>query len=98
MLIVPMNVGRTHCVLIVVDFRSQTVESFDSMGGAYNDVMQNVLQYIDEDMQNKKAGPLLKNRSGNWLRTREMSPSKVTLTMTVYLCPCLRSFSPVVPR
>ncbi|XP_070699117.1 sentrin-specific protease 2 isoform X2 [Pempheris klunzingeri] len=57
LVLVPLHLG-VHWAMAVIDFKSKTVKSFDSMGQRHNDICSLLLLYLKEEHKAKKGREL----------------------------------------
>ncbi|KAL2088145.1 hypothetical protein ACEWY4_016973 [Coilia grayii] len=57
LILVPLHLG-VHWSLAVVDFRTKSVKSYDSMGQRHDDICHLILRYLKEEMNAKKGKDL----------------------------------------
>ncbi|KAM9777454.1 sentrin-specific protease 2 [Neosynchiropus ocellatus] len=57
LVLVPLHLG-IHWALAVVDLKSKTVKSYDSMGQRHDDICAQLLLYLEEELRTKKGREL----------------------------------------
>ncbi|XP_056151964.1 sentrin-specific protease 2 isoform X2 [Lampris incognitus] len=86
LILVPLHLG-IHWAMAVVDFKSRTVRSYDSMGQRHDDVCSLLLRYLREEHNTKKGRDL---DSSKWtvgsLRASEIPQQKNGSDCGVFAC------------
>lgn len=86
LILVPLHLG-VHWALAVIDFKSKTVKSYDSMGQRHDDICSLLLLYLKEEHKAKKGREL---DSGKWtlgsMRAAEIPQQKNGSDCGVFAC------------
>uniref|UniRef100_A0A3P9MD41 Ubiquitin-like protease family profile domain-containing protein n=1 Tax=Oryzias latipes TaxID=8090 RepID=A0A3P9MD41_ORYLA len=86
LILVPLHLG-VHWAMAVIDFRSKTVKSYDSMGQRHDDICSLLLHYIKEEHKAKKGKEL---DSAKWtigsLKACEIPQQKNGSDCGVFVC------------
>lgn len=86
LILVPLHLG-VHWAIAVVDFKSKTVKSYDSMGQRHDDICSLLLLYLKEEHKAKKGREL---DSAKWtigsLRAAEIPQQKNGSDCGVFAC------------
>ncbi|RVE57389.1 hypothetical protein OJAV_G00215680 [Oryzias javanicus] len=86
LILVPLHLG-VHWAMAVIDFRSKTVKSYDSMGQRHEDICSLLLLYIKEEHKAKKGKEL---DSAKWtigsLKACEIPQQKNGSDCGVFVC------------
>ncbi|XP_041827340.1 sentrin-specific protease 2 [Melanotaenia boesemani] len=86
LILVPLHLG-VHWALAVIDLKSKTVKSYDSMGQRHDDVCSLLLLYLKEEHRTKKGKEL---DSGKWtvgsLKAGEIPQQKNGSDCGVFAC------------
>uniref|UniRef100_A0A8C1QUR8 SUMO specific peptidase 2 n=1 Tax=Cyprinus carpio TaxID=7962 RepID=A0A8C1QUR8_CYPCA len=85
-ILVPLHLG-VHWSLVVVDFKSKSVRSYDSMGQRHDDICNMILLYLKEEFKVKKGKDL---DTSKWtlssLRPSEIPQQKNGSDCGVFVC------------
>ncbi|XP_071354524.1 sentrin-specific protease 2 [Trachinotus anak] len=86
LILVPLHLGF-HWAMAVIDFKSKTVKSYDSMGQRHDDICSQLLLYLKEEHKAKKGREL---DSAKWtigsLRATEIPQQKNGSDCGVFAC------------
>uniref|UniRef100_A0A1A7WYE3 SUMO1/sentrin/SMT3 specific peptidase 2 n=1 Tax=Iconisemion striatum TaxID=60296 RepID=A0A1A7WYE3_9TELE len=86
LILVPLHLG-VHWAMAMIDFKSKTVKSFDSMGQRHDDICRLLLLYLKEEHRVKKVKEL---DSTKWtvgsLKTGEVPQQKNGSDCGVFVC------------
>ncbi|XP_040916384.1 sentrin-specific protease 2 isoform X2 [Toxotes jaculatrix] len=86
LILVPLHLGF-HWAMAVIDFKSKTVKSYDSMGQRHDDICSHLLLYLKEEHKAKKGREL---DSAKWtigsLRATEIPQQKNGSDCGVFAC------------
>ncbi|KAM3870971.1 uncharacterized protein senp2 [Diretmus argenteus] len=86
LILVPLHLG-VHWALAVIDFKSRTVKSYDSMGQRHDDICSLLLLYLKEEHKAKKGRDL---DSSKWtvcsLRASEIPQQKNGSDCGIFAC------------
>ncbi|XP_039994070.1 sentrin-specific protease 2 isoform X2 [Xiphias gladius] len=86
LILVPLHLG-VHWAMAVIDFKSKTVKSYDSMGQRHDDICSHLLLYLKEEHKAKKGREL---DSAKWtigsLRATEIPQQKNGSDCGVFAC------------
>ncbi|XP_056248822.1 sentrin-specific protease 2 [Seriola aureovittata] len=86
LILVPLHLG-VHWAMAVIDFKSKTVKSYDSMGQRHDDICSQLLLYLKEEHKAKKGREL---DSAKWtigsLRATEIPQQKNGSDCGVFAC------------
>ncbi|XP_065096297.1 sentrin-specific protease 2 isoform X2 [Paramisgurnus dabryanus] len=86
MILVPLHLG-VHWALAVVDFKSKSVRSYDSMGQRHDDICNMILLYLKEEFKIKKGKDLdVSKWTACSLRPTEIPQQKNGSDCGVFVC------------
>ena len=55
MLFVPVNEGKVHWTLAVVDFRKKEIQMYDSMHNTHSEYLEHLKRYLMDEHKDKKG-------------------------------------------